>query len=216
MNVLSKKKVILLVIALVAFLMATVLGFTYSKYINSQDVIGQASTAVWNFDGAISNTGDNTTKSISLAQTVSKDSIVSDRIAPGTSGNFKIIINASGSEVDVDYDVLLKNEESNKPANLYFTCEDLVNSKDEDGNLIKYYSLTDMLKVDNQTNRSNMSGSIDKDENKTPKEININWEWPYESTQDGKTQEELDVQDTNDSGIIDYNFTLNIIGKQAN
>jgi len=212
---LTKKK-ILLVIAIVAFIIAIVLGFTYSKYINSKEITGSTATATWNFDGAISNTDDETTKSISLAQTVNDDSIVSGKIAPGTSGNFKIIINASGSEVDVDYDVLLKEEGNNKPANLYFTCEDLVNSRDEDGNLIKYYSLSEMLKVNDETSRSNMSGSIDKDDNTIPKEITVNWEWPYESVQEGKTQEELDIQDTNDSGITDYKFILNIVGKQAN
>ena len=212
----KKKKITLMVIALVAFIIATIMGFTYSKYVNSMEVSGTAKTATWSFDGAISNTDDETTKSISLAETISKDSVVSDKIAPGTSGNFKIIINANGSEVDVDYDVLLKDEVNSKPANLYFTCNDLKNSKDSEGNLIKYYSLADMLEVDNTTNRSNMSGRIDKDENLTAKVITVNWEWPYESVQDGKTQEELDEQDTKDSGITDYKFTLNIVGKQAN
>lgn len=199
-------------------LLAMIVGYTYAKYINSRTVTGSSATATWSFDGAISNTDSQVTKSISLAETVSKDSIASGKIAPGTSGNFKIIINASGSEVDVDYDVLLKQEANHKPANLYFTCSDLVDSTDENGNLKKYYSLSDMLglvQVDQNTSKYNMSGKITKDNNGTPKEITVNWEWPYESTRDGLTLEELDEQDTNDSGINDYTFTLNILGKQS-
>lgn len=212
----KRKKLLLIAIALILLLLiALVFGYTYAKYINSREVTSTSATATWSFDGAISNTNSETTKSISLAQTINKDSIISGKIAPGTSGNFKIIVNARGSEVDVDYDVLLKGEENHKPDNLFFTCEDLVNSRDENGNLIKYYSLSDMLAVDNQTNKSNMSGTIDKDNNNTVKVITVNWEWPYESTREGKTLAELDNQDTNDSGITDYTFTLNILGKQS-
>lgn len=212
----KRKKILFIVIALMLLLLvAMTLGYTYAKYINSREVKSTSATATWNFDGAISNTNSETTKSISLAQTINKDSIVSGKIAPGTSGSFKIIVNAKGSEVDVDYDVLLKGEESHKPDNLYFTCEDLVKAKDENGKLIKYYSLADMLAVDSQTNKANMSGTIDKDDNATAKVITVNWDWPYESTRTDKSLAELDAQDTNDSGVTDYAFTLNILGKQS-
>ncbi|MBR1540068.1 MAG: hypothetical protein IJ629_02680 [Clostridia bacterium] len=55
-----------------------------------------------------------------------------ERIAPGTSGNFKIIIDASGSEVGVDYDVTSLGEGNNKPDNLYFTCSDLINANEKE------------------------------------------------------------------------------------
>lgn len=215
----KRKKMLLIVTALMIILLVSLLlGYTYAKYTNSKEVTGSAATATWSFDGAISNTESNETKSISLAQTVNKDSVKSGKLAPGTSGTFKIIINAKGSEVDVDYDVLLKNEESNKPANLFFTCEDLVNARNDKGELIKYYSLSDMLntvQVDENTTKYNMSGTIDKDENEAPKVITVNWEWPYESEIAGKSTDELDLQDTNDSGITDYTFTLSILGTQA-
>ena len=207
----KRKTSLVIVISLVVLLLSVILGYTYSKYTTSKEVRGSTSVATWSFDGAISNTESTTTKLISLADTVSKDSIVTGKIAPGTNGSFKIIINASGSEVDVDYDVLLKDEENSKPSNLYFTCEDLKNARDEKGQLIKYYSLSDMLKVDDN-NRSNMSGKIINSENKTPKVITVNWDWPYETTKEGVLQ---DTQDTNDSGIVNYSFSLNIIGKQT-
>ncbi|MBR2289749.1 MAG: hypothetical protein IJ867_03915 [Clostridia bacterium] len=213
----NKRKKILLVVAvlMLVLLVAMVLGYTYAKYTNSKSVSGELTqAATWKFDGAIATANGEATTSISLAPTVNKDSIVTGKIAPGTSGSFKIIINAKGSEVDMDYDVLLKGEENTKPANLYFTCEDLV---DENNELIKYYSLTDMLAVDSATGRSNLHGTIDKDENNNAKEIIVNWDWPYESeARDGKSLADLDDQDTKDSGIKDYTFTLSIVGSQKN
>ena len=58
-----------------------------------------------------------------------------------------------------------------------------------------------------------MRGTITKDNNTEEKVITVNWEWPYETRdQSGNLQ---DKQDTDDSKISDYTFTLNIIGKQV-
>jgi len=212
----KRKKLLFVVVALMlTLLIAMALGYTYAKYINSRDVSSSASVAAWSFNGAISNTNSETTTTISLANPTNSGSNVNGKLAPGTSGSFRIIVNAAGSEVDVDYDVLLKGTENNKPSNLYFTCSDLENAVDGEGNLIKYYSLADMLAVDNTTGRSNMSGTITASQNSTPRVITVNWEWPYESTRDGMTQTELDAQDTLDSDINNYTFTLSIVGKQA-
>lgn len=208
-----KKRKIILPLCLVAaiFLLAIALGYTYSKYTSSSKIKGLTSTATWSFDGSISNSSNMKTKQINLADTVSKSTIKTGKIAPGTSGDFKIVIDASGSEVDVDYDVVFENEEGKKPTNLYFTCEDLTNSRDSQG-LIKYYSLSEMLKVDGSNQRSNMSGTILKSENSSPKVINVHWEWPYETRKDGVLQDDVD---TKDSSIENYSFSINIIGKQA-
>lgn len=212
----NRKKILFAVtVLMLVFLIAMVLGYTYAKYVNSREVSSSTDIAAWSFAGAISNTSSETTTTISLANPENADSNVNGKLAPGTSGSFRIIVNAAGSEVDVDYDVLLKGTESSKPANLYFTCSDLENAVDDEGNLIKYYSLADMLAVDDTTGKSNMSGTITTDQNSTPKVITVNWEWPYESTIAGSTQEELDAQDTLDSDISNYTFTLSIVGKQA-
>ena len=210
----KKKKILFVVVSLMLILLtAMILGYTYAKYVGSKEVSASASVASWSFNGAITNT--NNAQATTTSVTLGGGNSGLPKLAPGTSGSFKILINANGSEVDVDYDVLLKGTESSKPANLYFTCNDLVNSVDGEGNLIKYYSLSDMLAVDNTTGRSNMSGTIQTNQNTTPKVITVNWEWPYESTRDGYTLTELDGQDTTDSSINDYTFTLNIVGKQA-
>lgn len=211
----SKRKKLFFAVAvlMLVLLAAMILGYTYAKYINSREVSSTAQVASWSFNGAITDT-DNiqaTTTSISLG---GGDSGL-PKLAPGSSGTFKILVNANGSEVDVDYDVLLKDSENNKPENLFFTCSDLVDATDDNGELIKYYSLADMLAVDSQTGRSNLSGRISKNSNSNPKVITVNWEWPYESTRAGFSQDALDEQDTTDSAIDNYSFTLKIVGKQA-
>ena len=214
----KRKKLLIVVIALMlVLLIAMALGYTYAKYVGHKDVSSSTATASWSFDGAISNTEDLETTSISLAQNATNGQVKTERIAPGTSGNFKIIIDASGSEVGVDYDVTLLGEENNKPDNLYFTCSDLINAN-ENGELKKYYSLEEMLaqvQIDENTSKYNLSGTIDKEQVDSLKEITVNWEWPYESTRTGYTLEQLDALDTEDSGITDYTFTLRILGRQA-
>lgn len=217
----KRKKLLIAVVSLMlVLLVAMVLGYTYAKYIGHKDVSGYATIANWSFDGAISNTEDETTTSISLADNVTAGKVKAGKIAPGTSGSFKIIIDATGSEVGVDYDVKLESEATEKPRNLYFTCNDLVNAT-ENGELKKYYSLQEMLaqvqvETENGTEtKYNLSGSIDKDQTGTLREITINWEWPYESTRGGYTLDQLDGFDTSDSAKDDYSFTLKILGRQA-
>ena len=211
----KKKKIFIACIGIAVLCLAITLGYTYSKYVYTVPVKGTASVARWSFDGAISNTSEDlVTKEISLADSMnSNDSVVSKKIATGTSGSFKIIIDATGSEVGVDYDVFVADDadetegEGKKPANLYFTCNDLLTGKGE-----KFYSLKEMLNSEEE-NKSNLSGTIAKDAASKKKVITINWEWPYESNEKGL--EQGDVQDTKDSNINDYRFTLNIVGKQA-
>ena len=211
----KKKKVVIAFIGLTIFLLAVIFGYTYSKYVNSETVKGTATVAKWSFNGAITNSDENdlTSKEISLADSMdSNDSVVSKKIAPGTSGSFKIIIDATGSEVDVDYDVFLADEDKEngkKPENLYFTCNDLVT-----GNGQKFYSLEEMFKNSSDEHKSNLSGTIAKDEASMKKVITVNWNWPYETTDRDGGLEKADIQDTEDSSINDYCFTLNIIGKQ--
>ena len=213
----KKKKIIIACLGITILLLSIIFGYTYSKYVHTETVKGSASVAKWSFNGAISNTRDDDleSKEISLADSMnSNDSVKSKTIAPGTSGSFKIIIDAEGSEVGVDYDVFLADEtdeengENRKPANLYFTCDDLLTGQGE-----KFYSLEEMLKNNSDDSKSNLSGTIAKDAESKRKVITVNWNWPYESNENGL--EKGDIQDTKDSNITNYRFTLNIVGKQA-
>lgn len=212
----KKKKVTLIVVTIIAFIVAIILGFTYSKYVSSANVSATASSAVWSFDGAISKDGNTKEKSISLNQTITEDLAGSGKLAPGTKGEFNIIVDATGSEVDVDYDVLLNNTEDgqpeeSKPNNLYFTCADLEAEGTAETDYKKYYSLEEMLAT-NADGTSKLNGTVAKNSQEV---ITIKWVWPYESTRTDLPKSDLDALDTEDSGITDYSFKLNIVGRQA-
>ena len=62
-------------------------------------------------------------QSINLASTVNNETLIKNKIAPGTSGDFQIKIDATGSDVGINYKVNFVNEK-NKPQNLIFTYDD--------------------------------------------------------------------------------------------
>ena len=105
---------ILLTIALVLLVFST--GYTFAKYYTEIEGGGIGSIAKWSF---IANNSEDTMQKISLVDTANQVSLVEGKIAPGTSGNFDIVIDATGSEVGVDYEVRVA-EENNMPTNLIY------------------------------------------------------------------------------------------------
>lgn len=127
---------------------------------------------------------DNTDfKKINLADTINKDTLVEEKIAPGTKGNFKIFLL---SNKDIEYTINFISLNS-KPKNLFFEIE---------GRNEEYQSLEDL--------QDDLIGSINENEVKT---ISINWYWKY----DNNSKE--DVQDTKDGREIQkYNFEILVSG----
>lgn len=117
------------------------------------------------------------------------------RLAPGTSGNFQIFIDATETQVDIKYNIS-SIEENNKPHNLKFIFQEK-----------EYETFKQMEEV--------LSGTISADEEKRTRTFQINWEWKYET---GKTEEEIiknDLIDTEDmNNIRKYNFIVCVSGEQ--
>ena len=138
---------------------------------------------------------------IELLSTYNNETLVDNKIAPGTTGKFNIIVDATGSEVGANYIVQIKSN-SKKPQNLKFVY---------DG---KKYD------IDNEKEAQELADSISgiitaNDENKQ-RTITIGWVWEYQTgnTEDEKLQN--DLIDTKDSKEIqDYTFTVSVIGNQV-
>ncbi len=117
------------------------------------------------------------------------------RLAPGTSGSFKIFLDATDSEVDLEYHIN-SVEEINKPHNLKFIFKEK-----------EYETFKQMEEV--------LSGTISVDEKEKTRTFQINWEWKYET---GNTEEEIiknDLLDTEDmNNIKRYNFVICVSGEQ--
>lgn len=135
---------------------------TYAKYTAKVNGSGTATVAKWNFDV------ENTTKTydITLTNTVDASTLVSGKIAPGTSGTFNIVLANKTSEVGVDFTIEFTGTE-NVPNNLVFKAG------------------TSAVNVSSQK----ITGKIAQNGEIT---IPVSWEWPYETgstpydTEDGE------------------------------
>ena len=130
-------------------------------------------------------------KSIDLAETIDKETLVYEKIAPGTSGDFKILLE---SNQNLRYKIEF-NSINEKPHNLNFRA--LKNGEV----LVETKTLEELSEK--------LTGYINKDEKI---DITINWYWNFESKQ---SQEYTDIQDTKDSeNIKKYQFDVCALGEE--
>ena len=185
----KNKKAILLILSLIMLLIVFIGGYTFSKYISNMQGGGKAEIAKWIFYGGF----EEQSSKITLSNTVEKESLVNGKIAPGTSGEFDILIDATGSEVGIEY-VASINNENNKPENMKFKVS---NSENE------YESLEELFSQE-------IHGVITAESENKKIIIPIEWNWPYESE-----QENADEIDTiNGMEALTYSFSVNIVGRQ--
>ncbi len=185
----KKKKITLIVLAIIALIIIIAAGYTFSKYY--QAINGSASTqiAAWSFKA---NAGENNE---SVTDIVLKNG-TEEKIAPGSKGTFKIKVDSLGSDVDVKYHVDVKKE--TLPSNMIFY---IVGEEEE-----FYTSLDEFAKA-------KLTGTLLKDGSQS-KVYNIGWEWPFE-TVDEITNILLDSADLlAATSKAEYGFQVEIIGEQ--
>ena len=187
----KSKKVIMLLCALLLLVAVGTGSYTYAKYRTAVTGGGHADIAKWSFTAG---NESETIENIQLVNTIEKDTLVNGKIAPGTSGQFFINIDGTGSEVGIDYEVKFSNEK-NKPTNITFSYG---------GNT--YKSLSEI---------TNMKGTIGVDETTKTRRIQVLWTWEYE-TGTGDEVTANDVIDTQE-GIadLDYSFDVTVTGTQS-
>lgn len=161
-------------------------GSTFAKYTGSVAKTSTAKVAKWAF--ATDNSDSTGALTISLPATVDPTTLVANRIAPGTSGTFDIVIANTHSEVGIDYEVSW-GALTNVPANLIL--------KEHEGATLDT-SKKFVGKV--------VAGGSDT--------IKIDWEWPYGV--DSFTSDTEDAEDNTD-GIAakDVTITANVVAKQT-
>lgn len=110
------------------------------------------------------------------------------KLLHGTEGSFDIVIDTTGAEVGVKYDITFKLNGSNTklPTNLVFKL---------DGDSWNY--------------ADGITGTIDANAESKTVTHTITWSWPYNTTNG-------DATDTTDGiNAFDYSFTVNAIGTQV-
>lgn len=190
----SKKKKIFLVVAILSCVAISFLGgHSYSKYVSEVRGDGMAEIATWSFKV---NGQKEEVQTIQLVSTCNNETLINNKIAPGTNGSFNIIVDGTGSDVGINYNVQFTNE-STKPQNLIFTY---------DGQ--EYSSITEL--------ESDLSGVINANDENKEKTLTINWEWPYET---GNSEIEIAQNDKIDTQnaqeIAKYTFNVIVSGTQV-
>lgn len=187
----KRKKIIIIAIIILALGLLFIGGNTFSKQVTEVKGKGVANVANWSFKV---NNNEAQIQTINLASNNNKN-LTDNKIAPGTSGNFQIKINAEGAEVGINYKISFINE-TNKPQNLFFIYNDK-----------KYKNITEMEK--------DLTGTIDATTGEKEKNIEIYWEWPYETMIDGDSSvnDKIDTQDS--KNIKEYTFDIKVEGVQV-
>ena len=127
---------------------------------------------------------DTKLKAVNLSDTIKKETMVNEKIAPGLKGEFSIVLNANQ---DTKYNVIF-NSINIKPKNLRFVNEE---TKTVVKNLEEFEKL--------------LTGNLKKDETKT---ITISWYWQYENTQERNRQDTIDSKN-----IQNYQFKILAFGE---
>lgn len=190
----NKKRIILIVLLILLLAMMVLLGKgSYSKYLTQVEGKGVIEVAKWAF---LVNGQTASITNIDLAKTYKAETLAQNTIAPGTRGSFDIIIDTTGSEVGISYDVKFENEQS-KPENLRYTY---------DGHTVNNIKELEQF----------LTGTIEANSNEKVKTITIEWNWPYETGNTEKEKIERDLKDTNDGKLLEqFKFDIIVTGTQV-
>ena len=185
------------IVVLLALLLITAIVFSiyaYAKYKTTLTGNGTATVAKWNFKV---NGQTQTIPDIDLTQTMdTHNNVAEGKIAPGTSGHFDLELDATGSEVAIDYNIKLAITE--KPTNLKF-----------------YLDNTYETEIAETEGILNVSESIPLETIDTPLIKTIYWQWPYETGTTENEVKENDKTDTIDSAKK-VTMTITVTGTQRN
>ena len=188
-----KKKAVVIIAILVAIILSFVGGQTYSKYVTEVRGDGTAQIATWDFKV---NGQKEEVQTISLGSTYDSSTLVNGKIAPGTEGNFQIIVDATGSDVGIDYKIKF-SDETTKPTNLKFYYQE-----------VEYNSILELGDA--------LSGTINANDENKSKTFDIKWKWNYETGSNPTEIASNDKIDTqNAQEITNYEFNVIVSGTQV-
>lgn len=122
-------------------------------------------------------------KSLNLMETVHNKTLIYEKIAPGTSGNFNIVLK---SKQNMQYMIQFESK-NQKPSNLQFSITEKGKKQDS------LEKLNEMLK-----------GTILENQEKV---MNIYWEWKYEGNREDNVQDTMEAKK-----IREYHFLIYVRG----
>lgn len=189
----------LIAMLLIITTLASCIGlYAWAKYITNKNGRATVDVAKWNFNLSLragQNTVTTPTQTLDLATTTYQN-LANDRIAPGTSGEFDIVINTQGTEVSLNYDVTIAITDC--PRNITFSRQ-----QGTDASTLETVSAggTDTfartIHFSKYVPVANASGEfVEK----------IKWNWPYEGGND--------TWDTQDQGKT-TRLAITVVGTEV-
>lgn len=184
----------ILVLSITAVLVISLVAVaSYAKYITTINASGNAQVGKWNF--RVNDSDNENSGEINLGRKSYTANTISDGIiAPGTSGEFTIKVDATGTKTGVNYTVGFNNI-NNKPTNLYFKMGES-----------KYYDFESLS--------SALVGTINADDNQKVKEINIGWAWDYETERNGGVDANDKIDTIDGKSANSFSFDIAVTGTQ--
>lgn len=190
----NKRKRTMLIVAIILIIAVSFLGGqTFAKYVSQVRGEGVAEIATWNFKV---NGQKEQVQQINLASTYNNETLVDNKLAPGTTGNFKIVVDGTGSDVGIDYNITFANE-STKPENIKFIYND-----------VQYNSISELGNA--------MSGTINANDENKERTLEVEWIWNYETGNDEiqiASNDSIDTQNAEE--IAQYTFDVIVSGTQV-
>ncbi len=164
------KKLISVCFFIALIVVTFIAGYKIAISYNSSNISNLgANIARWSFESETSE------KIINLSES---------KIYPGSNGQFEIDVNAEGSDVEVEYEILVRSEK-NIPTNMIFFAE----TKNGKGGVIsktqEYSSFTELAS-------NELKGKIPVEKDNQKRKINVYWNWKFN---ENDTSSFIDVQD---------------------
>ncbi len=158
----KEKKVVLFVLLGIILSLVGIGGASYSLYKSSPR--GRTSGAIANWNFTVNNSKD--TFSIDLAKNA--NNVNNGKLAPGAYGSFDIKLDASSTDVDVNYKITFSNMKG-KPVSLKFYLDE------------NYTTEVDLEKTQ-------LNGIIYQGDNMV-KTVTVYWKWDYNGIDDNDYQD---------------------------
>ena len=151
----NKKNII--IISFLLFLLIGIGVVTYAMLVQSSVATSSSIAAKWRFKV----NGQKETFNVDLLEHATK--LMKGKIAPGSSGYFDIVLDGTGSQVGIDYEISFENLE-NVPTNMKFYA----NSSKTNQVRLSSYEITGTIAYANNMTRT----------------FTIYWEWPLNGGED--------------------------------
>ncbi len=187
----NKKKVVGLLAVTILLVTIFAAGYTFARYYKKMDAKAGATIARWSFGSK------NEDKVVKLSE---------EKIAPGSNGTFEIEVDATNSEVGVDYEIVVSKSQ-NIPRNMVFSAKTYDGNGNELSSTSQYSTFAELA--------THLNGNIATSGNQK-RNIVVSWDWPFNEND----ETDIDNQDGTysvENGIssLESLFEIEIIGRQS-